>query len=287
MNIDWPADEMAKLGASAGKPLEVATAEGFAQNGWKARLGSYFADGALDVPRELDVLAERESRLPSGLPVRVRALISCKAFPPDRSPIAYSVPKDSALSFTPGLLTSHRSPTAWAGGLQTTGPLPDIEERAALQLLQNVQLDQAGPLVAFDQFQRIEVRKKGQPKPEVTYKRLPDGDKQLFTGIDSCVKAAIFWTQEDYQQNNPVHFAAMNVPILLLSLPFWDIPTGRGRRASPRISTMGHQISLLPLRPHSKGLMTLVSNTEELPNLITALRSLLAWFVNECNVLAG
>jgi len=171
--------------------------------------------------------------------------------------------------------------------LGATGPLPNIEERAALQLLQNLHLDQADLLVAFDQFQRIEVRKKGQPEPEVTYKRFPDGDKQLFTGIDSCVKAAIFWTQEDYQQYNPAFFAALNVPILLLSLPFWDIPIGRGRRGSPRINTMGHQISLLPLKPRSKGLMTLVSNTEKLPNLIMGLDGLLTWFLNECNVLAG
>jgi len=129
---------MAKLGASAGKPLEVATAESFVRKAWKARLGSYFVDGALDVARELDVFAERESRLPSGLPVRVRALISCKAFPQDRSPIAYSVLRDSALSFTPGLLTSHRSPT-------TLGPLSVIEERAALQLLQNLQLGKSDP----------------------------------------------------------------------------------------------------------------------------------------------
>jgi hypothetical protein len=286
-NTDWAADEIQKLAERAGKPLEVATAESFARKGWTARLGSYFAHGALDVARELDVLSERQSELPSGLPARVRALISCKAFPPDRSPIAYSVPKESSLSFTPGLLSSHRTQTAWKGNQQISGPIHEIEKEAAMQLLEYLKLDKADPLVAFDQFERIEIKKKGQPKLEVTYKRSPDGDRQLFTGIDSCVQAAIFWTQEDYQQHNPVYFAALNVPIFLLSVPFWDIPIGRGKPGTPRISTLGHQISLLPLREHAKGLMTLVATIEMLPKLIEALDNLLIWLVRECTALAG
>ena len=287
LNTEWPSDEIRTLAESAGKPLEVATAETFVRGGWKARLGSYFADGALDVVRKLDVLAEREAQLSSGLPVRVRALISCKAFPPERSPAAYSVPKESALSFAPGMLSGRRSPTGWANDGASVGPLLSIEESGPLRLLKDLKLEDGDPLVAFDQFERVETKKKGQAEPQISFKRSPDGDRQLFTGIDSCVKAAIFWTQEDYQKSDAVYFAALNVPILLLSVPFWDVPIEKGEPGSPRIRSIAHQTSLLPIRGHTKGLMTLVCAREKLSEVIVALDSLLSWFAKECAILAG
>ena len=62
-NTDWPPAEILRIARTSGKPLEVECAEAFLAAGWTARLGSYYADGALDVPRELDVLAEKSVKL--------------------------------------------------------------------------------------------------------------------------------------------------------------------------------------------------------------------------------
>jgi len=171
--------------------------------------------------------------------------------------------------------------------LPTTGPLRDLEEKAAAWLLRYLALDRENPIVAFDQFQKTETRTKGRTEPDVGYRRFPEGDLQLFMGVDSCVKAAIFWTQEDYQQNNPTFFATVNVPVLLLSLPTWDIPIREGKTSAPQIKHMGYQTSLLPLRPHAKGITTLVCEVAQLPTIIKALDNLLEWFANSCAQLAG
>jgi hypothetical protein len=82
-NTDWPPREIANVAKTSGRPLEVVCAQAFLAAGWTARLGSYFSDG-LDGTRELDVLAEREELLPAPLaiPVRIRALVSCRGFLP-------------------------------------------------------------------------------------------------------------------------------------------------------------------------------------------------------------
>ena len=91
-NTEWPPQEIMDVARSSGKPLEVVCAQGFLAAGWKARLGSHFEDG-LATSRELDVLAEREALLPPphNMTVRVRALVSCRGFPAERSPLVYSV----------------------------------------------------------------------------------------------------------------------------------------------------------------------------------------------------
>ncbi len=203
-NTDWPKGEIQRLARSSGKPLEVSCAEGFLGAGWKARLGSHFADGALDVIRELDVLDEKEEVLAANLPVRVRALVSCRGFPPERSPLAYSVSQSSVPSFAPRVLSGHRAqPQPWLSRDQAYGPLDDLEGKAATRLLQASGLSTSRSLVAFDMLERNEVvsrRLRNTDKAIVTYGRCRDGDRQLFGAVDSSVKAAFFWVKEDYQR---------------------------------------------------------------------------------------
>src|SRR5437867_7344057 len=168
-NTDWPPREIANVAKTSGRPLEVVCAQAFLAAGWTARLGSYFSDG-LDGTRELDVLAEREELLPAPLaiPVRIRALVSCRGFPPERSPLTYSVSKSCVPSFSVRLLSSHRvyrSPNAPVN----YGRLEHLEKPAALHLLEAAGLREARPIVAFDMIERAEIVKtKGRSEPEVT-----------------------------------------------------------------------------------------------------------------------
>jgi hypothetical protein len=290
-NTEWPKSEIQRLAKSSGKPLEVSCAEGFLGAGWKARLGSHFADGALDTIRELDVLAEKEEVLAASLPVRVRALVSCRGFPPERSPLAYSVSQSSVPSFAPRVLSGHRTQDQpWPGLGPAYGPLDDLEGRAATRLLQASELSASRSLVAFDMLERNEVvpkRKKNMNTDEATatYSRCRDGDRQLFGAVDSSVKAAFFWVKEDYQRQQP--FATLNVPVCILSLPFWDTCIDGGNVAEPDVKHRGYQSNAYPGSPVSKEVMTLVWDVAELPDLIAALDNLFLWFRDEIRIRSG
>jgi hypothetical protein len=288
-NTDWPKSEIQRLARSSGKPLEVSCAEGFLGAGWKARLGAHFADGALDVIRELDVLAEKEEVLAASLPVRVRALVSCRGFPPERSPLAYSVSQSSVPSFAPRVLSGHRTQEhPWPGRDPAYGPLDDLEGRAATRLLQASELSASRSLVAFDMLERNEVvskKTKNIDEATVTYSRCRDGYRQLFGAVDSSVKAAFFWVQEDYQRQS--QFAALNVPVCILSLPFWDACIDGGNVAEPEVKHRGYQSNAYPGRPASKEVMTLVWDVAELPALIAALDNLFLWFRDEIGIRSG
>jgi hypothetical protein len=286
-NTEWPTDEIRRIAQSAGKPLEVSCAEQFLAAGWKARLGSHFADGALDVIRELDVLVEKEYLLPRDLPVRVRALMSCRGFPPERSPLAYSVSQSSVPSFSPRLLSSHRTYQPWPGRTQSSGPLDELEGSAAARLLQATNLTESRPLVAFDMLERTETVP-GKKKPAgITSSRCRDGDRLLFSALDSSVKAAFFWTQEDYQHNEPLHFAALNVPVALLSVPFWDVCIDGGTVGKPDVKYCGYQSNAYPARPFSKEVTAFIWTAERIGELITALDHLFGWFREEVVRISG
>jgi hypothetical protein len=283
-NTEWPKNEIQRVAQTSGKPLEVVCAEAFLANGWKARLGSHFADLSLDTIRELDVLAEREavSPGPTGITVRVRALVSCRGFPLERSPLMYSVSPSSVPIFEPRLLSSHRVHVKLPGAEHTYGPLDNVERPAAALLMEAGKLEFSRPLVAFDMLERTEtVLNKGKPKEEllVNFVRCRDGDKQLFGAIDSSIKAAFFWVQEDYQRQNPIHFAALNVPVCVLSMPFWEVCIDRGKVAVPEISRRGYQSNAYPSRPASKEVMALVWGADEMSDLVKALNELFTWFV--------
>lgn len=283
-NADWPKNEIQRIAASSGKPLEVSCAEVFLEAGWKARLGSHFADGALDVVRELDVLAEKERLMEPGIPVRVRVLLSCRGFPSERSPLVYSVSESSVPSVSPSLLSSHRTQQQWHRVEQNCGPLDYLEGPAAVRLLQAANLTGSRPVVAFDMIERTETTPvKGPNKGETlaTYSRGRDGDRQLFGAVDSAVRAAFFWTQEDYQRQRPDHFAALNVPVCVLSVPFWDICIDGGKLSQPEISYRAYQSNAYPARPFSKEAMALIWAVEELKALVSALDELFEWFFNE------
>jgi hypothetical protein len=282
-NIEWPKAEVQRLAESSGKPLEVICAQQFLSARWKARLGSYFTDGELKTLRELDVLAEKEEPLPEwrGAICRLRVLVSCRGFLPERSPMTYSVSTNCVPGFTPRLLSSHRAARAGAVS-ERTGLLPGLEQAGATQLLRASSLDTARPLVAYDMLERNEVTKqkgKDQFDTTVEYKRCKDGDRQLFTAIDSCVKAAFYWTQQDYQY--PASFITLNVPVCVICKPFWDVCIDDGKVSEPEVRQRGYQTNLYPSHPRPQEAMALVWTVDEMAQLVVALDALFAWFRDE------
>ena len=273
-----------RVARSSGKPLEVVCAQAFLAAGWKARLGSHFEDG-LATSRELDVLAEREALLPPphNMTVRVRALVSCRGFLAERSPLVYSVSTSCVPSFAPRLLSSYRAFRA-RQDTPTAGSLEYVEEQGAAWLLQSTQLETARPVVAFDIIERTEiVSKKGKTKGHITvaFSRLREGDRQLFGAIDSCVKATLFWLQEDYQMHRPVYFATLNVPVCILSVPFWDVCIDGGGIAEPEIQHRGYQTSFYPYQTSSREVMALLWTADGITRLVDILNDLFAWFCDE------
>lgn len=188
------------------------------------------------MPRELDVLAEKSVKLDGaiGITARVRTLISCRGFPEERSPLLYSVSGISVPSYEPRLFVEHRGPWALEPGSQPYGSLPAFEIKSAIRALECAGLTTARPIVAFDMIERTESigMKKGVPQPPVVvYARMKDGDSSLFKAVDSAIKAAFFWRQEDYQKG--VGFVTVNVPVYVLSCPFWDACIDRGHVDQP------------------------------------------------------
>jgi hypothetical protein len=274
---DWPVEEVRRLAESSGKPLEVACVQSFLSAGWSARLGSHFASGALDEARELDV---KEERFPaqSEVTVRLRALISCRGFPNERVPLTYSVSSGCVPTFSPRLLSSHRARQAVQG--VDYGTLPDLEEHSATHLLRATELLTARAIVAFDILERTfpkERRGTKAPLPTPTYKNL--GDEKLFKAIDSSVSAAFYWRQQDY--NDASRFVVLNIPVFLLSIPFWDVCIDQAKVGEPEIRKRGYQSNSYPNRPGPTQAMVLVWTRSELPMLVQALNNLFVWLVDE------
>ena len=280
-NTDWPTAEIFRVAQTSGKPLEVVSAEAFLRAGWTARLGSYYSDGALDVPRELDVLAERTVDLDVGigLKLRVRALVSCRGFPEERSPIFYSVSSASVPTFEPRLFVEHRGPWALDPTGLLYGSLATLERRTADRTLELCGLTGTRPVATMDMIERTEVSKAKAGVPQqsiVTYARMKDGDSTLFKAADSAIKAAFFWRQEDYQRGGD--FAAINIPVCVLSCPFWDVPIDHGITGEPEVRGKGYMVNLYPALPFAKELMCLFWAADEVSSLVTALDELLSWF---------
>lgn len=281
-NINWSKPDIKLVAQSSGKPLEVACAQALLGAGWTPRLGSYFADGALDTLRELDVLAEKKEVFPalSELTVRVRALVSCRGFPADRSPLTYSVSTACVPIPAPRLLTSHRARRARVPGGQPYGSIPDLEERAAARFLDVSGLSSARPLVAFDMIERIEKVAKGDAAAPIEYKRSAEGDKRLFLALDSSVKAALSWYEHDLNRESGAH-AHLNVPVCVLSIPFWDVCIDGGVIGDPAICQRGFQVNSYPTTRASPNILVTVWDVAEINTLVKALDDLFIWFRDE------
>ncbi len=177
--------------------------------------------GTIDNIRELDILAEKETRVSglNGLTCRLRVLVSCRGFPTNHAPLAYSVSEICVPSFGPRLVSGHRVAAAagaqFVAGGQFYGALPDLERRGAVQLLKFAGLDASRPLVAYTVLTNPNERK---------------SDRGIFEAIDSATKAAFYWKHMDNQSGS--EFVAINVAVCVFDRLFWDVCIDGGKAST-------------------------------------------------------
>jgi hypothetical protein len=269
-NVDWPSDEVANIAGSSGRPLEVTCAQAFIAAGWTVDLGSYFVDG--DRIREFDVLATREVSLEhagTNLQLRVRAMVSCKGCRPTCSPLTYSVSTSSIPPCPPRVRSLWRF-RGW-------GRRDDLERQAGGVLLNVAGLTTVRPFIAFDVIERDENTKKNAP-PIITFKSL--GDKTLYDGIDSAIKASSYWIFIDNQYGADT--LTLYVPVLLLADAVWDVCLDSGRVGNAEIQRRGYHSCRYPIGPplshhEAREVTTLIWSCAELSALLSTLQQLHDW----------
>jgi len=157
-----------------------------------------------------------------------------------------------------------------------------VEAAAAERLLSTSGLRATRPIVAFDMVERVvKTAKKPGESDVVAFQRVKEGDRRLFTAADSGVKSALYWVQEDLQQREPSFFATLNVPVLVLASPFWDVCIDGGLVAEPEVRGWGFQSNLYPARPQAREVLIVVATTDVLEKVINALDDLLDWFTKQ------
>jgi hypothetical protein len=291
---DWNPAEIQRLAEVSGRPLEVRCAEAFRAAGWRVLLSTYYIDAVSEKTRELDVLVERrqlKTLSPDGLQgyITVRGLISVKGFPPDHCPIGYSV-ATTGLVPELALLGSHRT-------LHYRGELPvGLAKRGGAFVSTLGPLNGTRPVTGMDVCQRRpEAQRraggKGQPEKVPPYERKRDAD--LYDGLDSAIKAAAFWSEvplwsEMDSLGTGQRHAAVNVPILVLAQPFWDIALDGGTASLPMRRLAGYHVGWFAFpgilqRPsiHMQPVMSLIWAIEEVPALVRIMGALADWIGSE------
>ena len=283
-NDRWPPEEIARLAATSGKPLEVTCAVAFLRSQWEAWLGPHFDDGGQ--PRELDVLAEKTTvdETPThklGIMSTTRLLVSCKGFPKERSPLVYSASPASMTALGPSLVASQIAVPGWWP--DSRPHLSDIEARAARHLLGTLGLRDNRQAVGFDVIERSEYPQKSNLPPRIEYKRATDGDRTIYSAMNSALKATLFWNQ--HIPNSSTHDTQptiiLHVPVCILSVPMWDVSIDGGRVAEPKMQSFAFQTTFYPAGGEERQPTTILADQAKLDVLITALDSLHNWLRQE------
>jgi hypothetical protein len=184
---------------------------------------------------------------------------------------------------TPHLLASFRA-LSTGGACEVSGLLACLEEMSAFTLLRYTSLASARPLLSFDMIKRTN----GKDAPK--YERCKDGDRLLFSAIDSAINAAFYWSQGGKQEGGSrARVISLNIPVCVLSLPFWDVCIDEGTVSEPEIRHYGHQTLAYPATPDPRLVTTFIWSEEALGSLVAALDDLLIWFHSQVQepMLAG
>lgn len=275
-NKDWDKASIKRLTTESGRPLEIICASAFINAGWQVQIGTYFEDG-LRV-RELDVLIEKNELVEvdaNKVRVGVRVLGSAKGFPTDQSPVTYSVSKDNPAVCTPTLVTGHRNAN------KSYGKLNAFDESMATYLINAAELLSTPPVIGFDIFKRQEKTSKG--LAEVEYQRKTD--RELYEGLDSAIKATAFWAKRDLQDGSS--YATLNVPLLLMSMPFWDISIDQGSVGEPELRSAAYSVGLYPRDGYMERptpILALLCEVKKLDMIVKALGLLCDCFTHDMSI---
>lgn len=281
MSVDtWDKNEIKKLASISGKPLEVECADKFAQAGWQVTLGTYYQDVASEKVRELDVLIQKTQEIVVGdfkYDVSIRVLGSCKGFPAGYGPITYSVLQNSRSVHGPIFMYRSR---------RSFGDItPQMAWNSAAHFLQNAKLNNSKQVVGFD----IYCREENKRSSAFEYSRKTDRD--LYEGLDSAIKAAVYWDAVDANtyHRDRVHsqkrgHATLNIPLLITSLPFWNVAMDQGKSGEPELTYSGYHVGLYPFADEEhnpKPVMSLLWAASKLQDLTHSLNVLHEELVDE------
>ena len=269
----WTAAEIAAAAAGSGKPLEVTAARAFVRAGWTATLGTYFEEqNVLRPPRELDVLACRETEVPGQtdyrLICRTRATVSCKGVAPTQDLVAYSLSATDAVA-PPRVMSDHRTDQTGRFAAQTYGRLLDLEAGAARNLIRDLSLAAQPQLVALDVVDDKKERKLL-------------GDRDIFDGVDNAIKGAFYWRGTHYDNERYVDVC---VPIVVFLRPWWQVPIDGGALGAPTKATRGYLTCRYPIRDGNPprvpwtDVTAFAVSRDELPTVVAALDSLHEWLL--------
>jgi hypothetical protein len=278
-------DRLKEAAGKSGKPLEVSCAREFlsvpaaagASRAWKVSVGSYYKDilGNRENPiRELDVLARRDESIQLGdsrVDVHLDVVLSCKGFPNDRHPVTFSVSREAVPEDHPPLLLN---------AVQNPGSRSRLGYEACELLLyemglqRKLELQRTRRIIGFGIFKE---------SPDPNQEWTGEGDKNLYEGMDSAFRAAVFWWTRSGRNRLSVRLV---VPVLVVSKPWDDFAIDTGALGIPTESDVGYVANLYPYkRPVSDSspepLFGLVVAIHKVPALVGTFERLFDWLRSE------
>jgi hypothetical protein len=279
----WDPEEVQDQATKSGRPLEVESALAFLGAGWHVQLGQYFFDQEAGKAKEGDVIASKArhanlhgKRIVCGMDV----FVSCKGFKDNERPLLYSL-SDRTLHANLGHQLIYTR-----NGLRTLQM--SLGCRAATTAVFETGIDPARRIVAFDILKRDELTSKEKDKrgldPTVAHDYERVTNKDLFEGLTSAFKAALFWSRI---QEGEQFYAMLRVPLLITSKPWLEVSLDGGKPGKHTDGTKG--INTIAYPHHGGGsapesISTLLCAVSELPKFITGLEAVYTWFLKEQNL---
>ena len=271
------ASQIKALSQKSGRPLEVEVAQSFlkapriedvdeqdGRNDWQVFLSSYFLDRGK--VRELDVLARRRRSIELGnttICSTLEVFVSCRGFPKEEHPIAFTVPSNFARREQPMVMVEFhparkRETLRWS------------ISKSLLDHLQQGRPHVSGPrrrTIGFDIYSP-----RSPQKPELK----AVGDERIYEGIDSALRSSFYWAGIDLPPFFQMEELRLRVQIcvLVLSRPWHEVPIDGGVVGDPIVRDVGFITHLYPLTvgpQHPVPIFVLLIAKERLQDLQGAL----------------
>ncbi len=259
-NDQWDPMKLQEKANTSGKPFEIAcalkliesnnAAHGSGGPEWTIDLGSYYLDPTMGKTRELDVMATKMfvgSKGATRLRTFLKLTISCKGFAPGAGPITFSVPR--------GIQSSALAPCLLNGRSDVGGADVGFGQNAAASLLKTLGLwdgADSKAIVGYDVY-----KEQGAPScPEYSNMRQEEHDMFEY-GIDSAVKAAVFWHRLRFP--GELSCGGAILPIFVTKTGWWDFDISAGTAAIPVTRHKGFLVNTYPISDRKEAPVSLIS----------------------------
>lgn len=229
--VPWTAERIKSAAQRTGKPLETKVIQAFHQADWTVAPSTYYVDLVTEAVREVDVMAVKSKTFTIGAREGgcfLQAFISCKGVPDGHRAVTYVIPYDNLPYGFVGRALS--SPTSESMDAAAKG--------WAEQLMSHTGQGQAR-LIGFDVYEATD--KEIVPRGD---RSLKGGEGSLYPGMDSAIKAALYWRQLTLGMSG--EFRCLILPILVLSKPWFEIPIRGDNVGEPVEQETGHFTAYYP-----------------------------------------